>query len=48
MPDIDAILVVCQINARYNTYTHHGILPYQLGLHFVKSTPIKDSLKEAA
>ena len=44
-PGNDAILVVYQINARYNTYTCDGL--YQLGLRFVKSTPINDSLKEA-
>ena len=46
-PGNDAILVVYQINAHYNTYACDGILSYQLGLHFVKSTPINDSLKEA-
>ena len=46
MPGNDAILVVYQINARYNTYAHDSV-PYQLGLCFVKSTPINNSLKEA-
>ena len=46
-PGNDAILVVHQINAHYNTYARDGILPYQLGLYFVKSIPINDSLKEA-
>ena len=44
-PGNDAILVVYQINARYNTYTRDGAL--SLGLRFVKSTPIYNSLKEA-
>ena len=46
-PGNDAILVVYQINAHYNTYARDGILLYQLGLYFVKSIPINDSLKEA-
>ena len=45
MPGNDAILVVYQINTRYNTYAR--IPPYQLGVHYVKSTPINNSLKEA-
>ena len=39
-PGNNAILVVYQINARYNTYAHDS------AFHFVKSTPTDDSLKE--
>ena len=46
-PGNNAILMVYQINACYDTYACDGIPPYQLGLRFVKSTPINDSLKEA-
>ena len=46
-PGNDAILVVYQINARYNTYAGDGTFRlYQLGLCFVKLTPINNSLKE--
>ena len=40
----DAILMAYQINTRFNTYARDT---YQLGLRFVKSTPINNSLKEA-
>ena len=44
----DTILVAYQINTRYNTYASNGTFRrINYGLHFVKSTPINDSLKEA-
>ena len=48
MPGNDAILMAYQINTCYNTYAHDGTFRrINLGLHFVKSTPINNSLKEA-
>ena len=47
-PGNNTIFVAYQINARYNTHARdgafHGI---NYSLHFVKSIPINDSLKEA-
>ena len=44
IPGNDAIVVAYLINAHYNTYGHCCI---NKGLHFVKSIPINDFLKEA-
>ena len=48
MPSNDAIRAACQIIARYNTNACDSTLQHiNLGLCFVKSIPINDSLKEA-
>ena len=48
MPNNNAILMVYQINACYNTHARDGTCRHiNYGLRFVKSTPINDSLMEA-
>ena len=45
----EPIRMACQINTRYNTYPRDSVFcHYDINedLHFVKSTPINDSLKE--